>query len=701
MSCGNELLKLCPHCKGVNIPEATKCRKCGKPFEIKKTEEKIAEEKKKKKEIEKQKQEKAKNDLLIYDAKLFSQQNAKELLKKAFISENKKIISLNGENGIGKTIVLKTAINEFDSDERIWLVGECSPITQLSPCGLIQNILLTFFNIPNFCLDNLQLKKDSQRFFQNEFPTLTNDEVFRLLNFLYPKDTSFYENIFENKNKTFIMLEKVFRTIIESHKTVLIIENFDFIDGLSYELIHRLATSDFADANLKLLLTYSSKRPVQGYISSNYIKEDAYLNISLNVLEKEQINVFIDRFFDEEKKCPVSVKNKLAILSRGNAGVLEQYTSLLLDYKNQTNKFDIELPTTFNEVLKMRLSYLKEDMNVYKTLQVAAIQGVNFSPAIINEALQLQETHFFEILKTLQSLNYIVPVTQNVYAFKNTLLWKEIFEIIKLDENYYELNNNLISIFSEYTLSSNSIIAVMAQNIELYDEALEYWTQNTRLASYIGDTNLYTISQKQTLTFLDKTTSDKKELIENNIYERLGKLLSEISPEEAMGYLPKAINYSKNYTTPFKEIELTGYMAQCCKKVGNYNGILECIDCVLEKLDISQDLERAMVKSRKLDPLLKIGNCGELINLVDTDILPIFDKYISSKKHKIIPIEALYKSWLETYLYLAEALVFQGNNRSFEVIATLFELFEKNNFTDALFICKTKLALAFANTIKG
>jgi len=43
----------------------------------------------------------------------------------------------------------------------------------------------------------------------------------------------------------------------------------------------------------------------------------------------------------------------------------------------------------------------------------------------------------------------------------------------------------------------------------------------------------------------------------------------------------------------------------------------------------------------------------------------------------------------------------QGNNRSFEVLTTMFEIFKRNNFEEPLFVCKTKLALAFANTMKG
>ncbi len=96
----------------------------------------------------------------------------------------------------------------------------------------------------NFCTDNLKLKKDSQKFFQNEFPSLSNEEIFNLLNLLYPTNTDYFENLLINKDKTFAFLHKVFKTIVENHRTVIVIENFDFVDGFSYEFLHNLVNSE-------------------------------------------------------------------------------------------------------------------------------------------------------------------------------------------------------------------------------------------------------------------------------------------------------------------------------------------------------------------------------------------------------------------------------------------------------------------------
>lgn len=731
IKCNNPLLKICSSCKSVNFPNAVSCRKCGHDFSLQvisetempqktinreqETEEVNSNKQITNDELETEGQEVANSEELQEEpnfqensstvppfdssTELHSQQQAKELVINGLLSIDKRILSLSGSKGIGKSIVLKSAIYDLKDHEIVWLLGECSTITQLSPCGLIQDILLTFFNITNFCSDSLKLKKDSQKFFQSEFPTLTNEEIFNLLNLLYPTNTDYFENILQNKEKTFILLKKVFKTIIEKNKTVIVIENFDFIDGFSYEFLHNLINSELIKQS-KIFLTYDEIRPVRGYLYSDKLSNKAYLDISLSNFDRNQMNSFVDQYFSEEK-CPDPVKNQLFGISVGNPAVLEQFVSLLIDFKTRYNSFNLNFPQTFNDVIKMRLNFLKENLNAYKILCIAAIQGMRFYPSIINQVLKIEETAFIEILSTLQNLNFIIQANEYSYTFKNSMLWSGIFELIKNDEQFDDLNNNLYASYSNYTLSTNSIMAVIAQNIDQNLTALNFWTENTKLASYIGDTNLYAISQKQCLVLIDKLENVNGSLIKNNIYERLGKLLSKSNPKEAIEYLPNAIANARKVENVIKEIELTGYLASCCIILGDYYGTIECIDSTIAKLDSGFDLEIAMLKSRKLDALLNIGNSGEIINLVDNEIMPVFDKYIGAKPHKNIPIKSLYQAWLQTYLTLANALVFQGNNRSFEVLSILFELFKKNEFDDALFICKAKLALAFANTIKG
>ncbi|HPT40942.1 MAG TPA: hypothetical protein PLG15_00990 [Candidatus Gastranaerophilaceae bacterium] len=717
-NCGEELLKVCPSCKGINLPTAQKCRKCGidfinktvQPAPVAMPEEKSQLEFQEAKpevsqeipqEIKTHKVEEV-TEKIQYSANFQSQQNAKDSLVKALISGNSKIISLSGDKGAGKSLVLRTAIHSLKENPITWLFGECSNTSQISPCGLIQNILLNFFNITNFCSDGLKLKKDSQKFFHSEFPMLSNDEVFALLNFLYPTSGDYFENILINKEKTFTFLKKVFQTIIDNSETVFVIENFEMIDGMSYEFLYRLLEADFISQRFKILLTYNELRPAKGYFYNKNINDNNYVDLSLSPFDLAQSKTFINQYLKESSTCTEELKDNIFELTKGNPAFLEQVCSFMNEVYEKWQNYNFNYPYSFNETVSIRLDNLKQENSVaLEILAAASIHGTRFYPSILNQIFELSEDEFVSHLIELQKRNFISKVNEFTYEIKNSMLWEAIFEYFKGSETIAIFNEKLFSIYSIYTLSSASSIAVIAQNLNQKLAALNIWTEVIKLAAYIGDVNLYVIAQKQCLNFVDQIEKTNSSLIKNNIYERLGKVLAQTNPKEAMLYLPAAVANAKNLETPIKQIELTAYLASCCMTLGDYYGTIECVNSVLERLDFNYELEIAILKSRKLDALLKIGNCGEIVNLIDNEIMPVFDKYISSKSHKNVSIQKLYAAWLKSYLILANALVFQGNNRAFEVVSTLFDIMQKNNFNEPIFIAKVKLAAALAHTIRG
>lgn len=715
-NCNQELLKICPSCKGINLPSAQKCRKCGIDFitNPKQTEEK-PDKTLENNNIQKQPEpfQEKQNDLqqeeapqeqekFEYNANFQTQQHAKESLIKSVISAESKIISLSGKKGSGKSLVLKSAISALRENPITWLFGECSNLSQITPCGLIQNILLTFFNVTNFCSDSLKLKKDSQKFFHTEFPTLTNEEVFALLNFLYPTNTDYFENILINKEKTFTFLKKVFQTIIDKSETIFVIENFDLIDGMSYEFLYSLLNPDFISQKFKFILTYNDLRPAKGYFSNKILTDTNYIDLSLSPFDLAQSKTFINQYLKESSTCSEEIKENIFELTEGNPAFLEQICSFMNEIYEKWQNYNFSYPYSFSETIAIRLDNLKQENPAgFEILAAATAQGIKFYPSILNQIFELKEEDFISQLIELQKKNFISKVNDFTYEIKNSMLWEAIFEYFKNSETFNIINEKLFSIYSIYTLSSKASVAIIVQGLNQKLAALNIWTEIIKLAAYIGDVNVYTISQKQCLILVDQIEKTNSSLIKNNIYERLGKILTQSNPQEAVEYLPKAIAAAKNMENPIKQIELTAYLANCCISLGDYYGTIECVNSIIERLDYTYELEIAMLKSRKLDALLKIGNCGEIVNLIDNEIMPVFEKYISSKPHKNIPIQKLYAAWLKSYLILANALVFQGNNRAFEVISTLFDIMQKNHFKENIFITKAKLSLAFAHTIRG
>ncbi len=687
-SCQTELLKRCPDCNSLNLPEVNTCRKCGHMF------------------LQKEDKDEELNQLVEEsipqikpELKAISQQKAKNMLVQAIKDDKVKVISISGESGIGKNLILRFAANDLKSYKFIWLPGKCTQITQLTPMGFIQDVLLTFFNVNNYCVDTTLLKRNAMKFFKQDFSTLSNNEIFDLLNFLYPEKTDYYENIYSNKERYFDVLLKVFKTIISQIKTLFVIDNFENMDGMSYEFLRRLVDLEEVKNNCKFIFSYIEPSPVRGIFAHPEFKDYAYVDITIAPLKKVQIDAFLLQY--NEIEFSIAMKDALYKVSKGNPSVIEQALNLLMDY--QRLGLQPKLLSNIDLIISKRLEILKkEDLMAYRILIACAILGVKFYPAVLERLFNVGGEYLQLILTKLVKLNYIIPVSNLSFEFKSNKIWSLVLANVKQTSDYDEVNRNMFEILVNYKLSTTATVGFLAQNLGLKVDAFAIWTKIMKLASYIGDVNIYMIAQKQSLHLLDDISVPNAKVIRRNIHTRLGKLFAAIKPDVAVEHLPKAIEMVDENDT-CQRIELLGYLSSCAMKVGNYYGAVECADAVLELMPQSEmELERALVKTRKVKALIKIGNCGQVISLVDTEIAPVLNKYLNRRiPSKNINQECIFENWLDIHFNLAEALIWSGNNRCFEVIRFIFDTLEKNNVKDNNLHFKIQLFLAFANSIRG
>ncbi|MGN0030901.1 MAG: zinc ribbon domain-containing protein [Candidatus Gastranaerophilaceae bacterium] len=681
--CGSELLKLCPRCHSVNFPIASKCRKCGAPLS----------------NLNKKNLSNKTNNLAdAFQPKLLTMEQGAETLIEGLRSKDKKIFSITGDKGAGKSTLLKKVIKDTERERLEWCVGKCTQLTQLTPGGVVQDMLLTLFKLPSFYANNSELQNEAIKFFTSEFRFLNNKEISDFLNFLYNSKDGNYEDIIINKKHTFEILGKIFDAFAHTGRFVFVIDNFDFIDGFSLEFFTNFIKQPSNRKFLKFIAIYNEQKPISAFFGVENTQLKEYLDINLApASDKELAKIFAQTaefVTDREKEIIFSRCN-------GNPAFVEQALSYSLDCQILDKAFI--MPNSFNELIQERLSTLKKtNKEAHKMLCGAAILGDKLNLALLKEIFGYKNKEFNDIMSYLVKTKFIRPYNEIYYEFSNLFLWETILKNIEKDISFEDLNVKVGKAISIFNINTNAIMAMIAHNLKENRMAFDIWTKTTRLASYVGDINLYVIAQKQCLALLNEFNENETLNIRYNISERLGKLLTEYDPEEALEFLPDAISNARAQNNEEKEIELLGYLALCCKKSGNYFGDVECVDNVLKKMTTGQELETALIKSAKLSSLIAIGNSGEVINLIDNDILPTLNAHLTKPRlDKTIPLGFVYDTWLLVNLHLSAALAIQGNDRSFEILTMLFEVIEKQHITDLNLICKANLVLALANTLKG
>jgi len=680
--CHEPLLKICTECGSANLPSADFCRKCGVQF--------ISTDVVKKKANEAAAPE--------YTADVKSQQKARNILLDAIKDADTSVITLSGESGSGKNLVLRYVINDLKSANVIWLLGTCTQVTQLSPFGYFQDVLLNFFNVNNFCPDTLQLKKNSIKFFRQDFPTLSNNEIMDLLNILYPENLDRYENIYLNKAKMFAMMKKVFVTIVEKVKSVFVIDNFENMDGMSYDFLKELLKDEYILERCKFILISKEVKPGMGIITSSNLKPENYTDITIGAFSENQVEALIVQYPD------ITVGKdfmKLAYkVSGGNPSVVEQMIMLYKDIKRNNLKHLVY--NSLETIIDARLGILRqEDLPSYRILCAMSVLGSKFYPAMLENFDNNSSKEFERIIETLVERGFITQLNNLSFEFKTTNVWKAIVSIVKNDDFFEEIVNILYETLSIYKQSSIALLGYIVQKLNNNDQSFEVWTMLMKQASYIGDIGLYIISQKQALKLIEHKTNPFYLKVKKNIYTRVGKLMEPIDYNSAFDYLQKAV-MMLDETEEYEQIDLLGYLSSSAMKMGNYWGVIECAESVLAKIPDELDLERALIISREIRPHVCLGNYGQVVNMVDNDILPVFQRYLSKGRNtQVIDLSELFDILLEVYFDLAEALTMQGDVRMFDVIKLLFDVTEKNKIPDNAVSCKAHLALALANTIKG
>ena len=683
VNCGEELLKICPNCHSVNLPSSKLCRKCGVELEKKNIEEV--------------------SDILpenvSYKANYQSLDSAEKTIIDSIKAENIKIISINGDNDLGKTYVFNRLRKDTASCGIAWLGGKCTPHTQLTPLGYFQDVLLSLFNVTNFCTNKQQLKKESIKFFKEDFPNLSTNDIYILLNLLYPENIDKFQNIENNKQNTIRILIKIFETILSKMNTVLLVENIEYIDSFSYELLNILIDNDFIKEKLTIILSFSKEQSGLNCFSVPSLSDNNYIDVSIIPFNQEQVVPIFNNYKDYNLSD--ELKSKILHFGKNNPIIIEQLICLSIDCME--TKKDIHLSEDLKEILTGRLECLKlYDLNAYNLLIAFSILGYKFNPILIDSIFGLDLQSIEKYISKLIKLNYLGPTSNVGYEFKNLNIWNLIIEIVKNDKEIFEnVNKSLYPLLMRYILSTSATLGFIAQNLELDDQAFSIWAKCAQFAAYIGDTGLYIILQKQLLSIVDNVNLVQKDLVVRTIYSELGKLLEPENPQLAIEYLPKAILMMGDGDF-IEKLELLGYLASCSMKLKNYHGVIECITSALPLVPDNFPVETAVLKSREVKPLLKMGNTGAVVNLIENDINPILEQVLSNKiQCKTISIDTIFDIWLNTQLNLSEALLNQGDAKSINVLDNLVKAYNSNNIDNKLLLLKINILYAFSNTMLG
>ena len=630
-------------------------------------------------------------------------------------SIDKHIIAINGNEGSGKSAVLKQVTNYLADNGFICLFGSLTPLLQITSFGFFQDAFLRMMGFPPFIKNTETFIRDFKRSkFSKIFNCLNNKELNLFLNMFYPSKEDNFENILENKKIIFSILEKVITSLLINNNLIIAIDNFELLDGASYDFIVHLIERGYLSNRLKLIVAYQEKKTIQSYFDLTQTDEKIFETIIIKKFKKDDLIKAVIRStgVDITKILPDNVTDGLVKKADSNAIRMEQEAALLFDLNyitlenenitvKEENKPEIA-PETFEELIKLRLNSLSPIIK--NMLFLAAAMGYRFSTAVLSSSLEIDLDKTQGILDFLSKELFINAVDNFTYEFKSLTLWKIIYKEAKSDSLYKENTQRLYNVLKPLILSSNLQKLISCSEALNKREEYEIWLNTSRLASKLGDTNLYVISQKQCLKLLDELNLPDNESIKERIYEETGKLLSEKSPQEAVTYLSNVLDIYIKEGNIKKIIDLSGYFVRSCYLTGNYFGVAEAVDAVISSLSGSiniSNLEISLIKTRKLNALLNIGNTEQIAVTVNEELIPDLESVLNMPQQDNTYIPLIINAWLEAKLTLAKAYAIQGNKEISDILSNIKEFMAKYNCQTDYYITQVNILEAAACTVSG
>ena len=628
----------------------------------------------------------------------------------------KHIIALQGPEGCGKTAVLKQVSDELAGNGYVFLYGSCTPLVQITSFGFFQDAFLRIMGFPPFTKSTESFIKEFRKStFSSMFSSLDGTELALFLNIFYPSQKDGFEDIMQNKQVMFSILEKVIKSFSLNNNLVITIDNFELLDGASYDFIVHMMQKGYFNNRLKLLVAYQEDKSIQSYFDVSKFDDRMFEMLKVNKLSNEELIDTIKNSLNIDVQALLAKEHLEEIFqkSNGNALRLEQEIALLFNTgyislngneitTNEENKPEID-PVSFEELIKLRINSLSPTAK--NVLFMAAIMGYRFATSILCLAVTMPVDKAEKLLDFLVEEQYIQKVDNYTCEFKSLSLWKAVYQEAKADLLYKENSEHLYLSLKPLILSSNLQKLISCTEALSKNEAFLIWQNTASLSAKLGDTNLYVISQKQCLKIIEEHNMENAEDLKAEIYEQIGKILCERSPKEAVTYLANVLDSEIKLGNLNKIIDLSGYFVKSCYLSGNYFGAAEAVDAVvanIEEAGVSvSEIDVELIKTRKLKALFNIGNSEQIINLVNEDIIPKIEKGLEEKQ-----IDSRYKSlivdaWLVSKTILAKAYAIQGNCKVFDVIASLKQFMEKYSYNTEYYQLQISIIEAFAYTITG
>ena len=543
-----------------------------------------------------------------------------------------KIINIYGDEGIGKTRLAAELVNLLGKSNFSWVYMECDSVLRQN-----YNPLLSFFKYyfkivdsDDYTINRNKIVKIIDSLARNvNNKTLIhelNSGIDLFENLLGIKefiadnvDSEIIKSRYEN---TLYAITNIFRLLSLNLPTVMIIDNFDYIDPESYNFIQYFYPL-IRDYPITIIILSRSKQ-CNLFKDLEITAKDRFYELENldNIESVKMIKTFLYDDLEDNIKISDKLLNRIVDQSKGNPFYIEQIVSYikrekLLDDANQILEDTFSIPDTIEAMIIERIDKLDDILK--KVVKVATVLGNKFDKRILQEMMGGNDISRFLAEGEIENLWY--PSLEFSYVFRNSIYRDCIYKLL--------LTGQSVNIHKKALISMEKIYA---DNLSNHFEELIYNSINGEVA--------------------DKSVYYLKLAIDDSIkYHKYGA---------ALKYCKQIIDYLQD-----KEIDDEETM----------------IDTKLKIVEVNLEESRIDISNRDIEELDKIIKAGTKewlkLNYLKAKALFIQEKYeeLVSFTQEIIKLYEGSEFKIHLTVYYLDSLRYLNRGEEFEEMS--IELLDK------------------------
>ena len=532
-----------------------------------------------------------------------------------------KIVSIRSEKGLG--INTSDLVNYYKSKGIRVIHAVCTEELNYKPWGVLTQLFKDYYNLP---FHSASIPKD--------FEAKRFSAILDLIKSTPRKASS-------PEDARFAYMEDFGVLLASLKNTVVIIENFEYIDDTSIQTIS-LYFDRFKNINAQFVFTTDSETSLHSKIKgllrtglyTEYILQKTGMDSMLSSL-KEEASDFIQSFYFEKIKenfqgSYLYFDNALRYLTEKN--ILLCFENRLLIKSNSS----VIMPNTLAGLLKARLKFMSRDMDASLVLAYAAYLGERLDYDILT---QLGIKDVAKAVQVLERAGFAFVENNILYINNYNLIKPVILDSLKKEANEFMSKNILAKIGKG--LDDTSTLLIMGKLGLFKEEYLLLW-RNSQLAMTAGDYDAYLKNCLGFLSLIEHIGNNiPEEDIENNkkeVYQNILMSLYNYSPAKIYTIENILLIDAMNENNNEKIVKLSNLMLQGALIASNYTDALTLLHNILTRMenptlltsDGAVNTKFLLLSLVNIEILFNIGDFSQCVD-VSNDLLGVIKADIIEK----------------------------------------------------------------------